>query len=111
MRADVVCKLGFVCAISVHHPERIMVMRVRDIDDPFAIRTKGGVVMGTCIPISQPPDVSSASVDTENVVDVVYHSGESNLLSIGCPRWMSIIHIVMRQLLHIRAVDMNDVDF
>ena len=45
MGTDVVCELGFVCAVCPHRPERITVMCVRDIEDPFAIWTEGRVVM------------------------------------------------------------------
>ena len=88
-----------------------MVMRVRDIDDPPAIRTENGMIVGTCSSISQSLDGASVCVNTENVVDVVYHSSEGDLLSIRCPRWMPVIYIVMRQLFLVCTVDMNDVDF
>ena len=49
MRADVVRELGFVCAVGVHHPERITVMRIRDIEYPLAVWTEGGVVMARAL--------------------------------------------------------------
>ena len=111
MRADVVRELGSVwVSVGVHHPECIMVMRVRDIDNPFAIRTESGMIMA-CIFKCQLLHRATLGIDTKNLVDVIHHPGEGNLLSIGCPRWMSIVYIVMRQLLLVCAINMNDVDF
>ena len=114
MGTDVVRELRFVRAVGVHHPERIMVMCVRDIEYPFAIRTEGGMIMTRALKSElfySRAGARSYSVDAENLVDVIYHSGEGDLLSIGGPCWMPIVYIVMCQLLFVCAIGMNDVDF